>query len=240
MDHHNLKYTLLWRRLKYCIYMFFPEENKTVIVVKRYPFLVSVLLLPPEKGKNEQKPCWHPVTSFSKIHVYSKSFIWTYLIIFSPHLSGQGTTVRLQNKSWWFFLYLVLNLIPHSQTTSIIKHVLLCVSISFCLMLSWHCWQLTSSSEHRSRWSFAWFSVISDSHHLQWPWTIPSATFARRFGQNVVTSWRQISNLLDCPWFLLLSIFTQKPQKEWPHDVASSASRIGFCCEREDEEKVRE
>ena len=134
---------------------FFPEVNKAIIVVKRYPFLVSVFLLPPEKGKNEQKPCWRPITSFAKIHIYSKSFIWTYLIIFSPHLSGQGTSVKLQNKPWWFCLYFLLNLIPLSQTMSIIKHMLLCASISFCLMLSWHCWQLTSSSGHRSRWSFA-------------------------------------------------------------------------------------
>ena len=203
-----------WNIVSLC---FFPEVNKVIIVVKRYPFLVSVFPLPPEEGENEQKPCWHPVTSFAKIHVYSKSLIWTYLIIFSPHLSGQGTSVKLQNKFWWFCLCFLLNLIPYSQTTSIIKHVLLYASISFCLMLSWHCWQLTSSSGHRSRWFFAWFSIISDPHHLQWPWTIPSATFARRFGQNVVTGWRQISHLPDCPWFLLLSIFTQKPQKEWPH-----------------------
>ena len=39
--------------------MFFPEVNKGIIVVKSYPLLVSVLLMPPEKGKNGQKLCWH-------------------------------------------------------------------------------------------------------------------------------------------------------------------------------------
>ena len=62
-------------RLKYCIYMFFPEVNKGTKVVKRYTLLISVLLMPPEKGKNEQELCWHPVISFAKIHVYYKSFI---------------------------------------------------------------------------------------------------------------------------------------------------------------------
>ena len=76
LDYHDLKYNLLWRRLKSCIYMVFsPEVNKGTIVVKRYSLLVSVFLLPPEKGKNEQKLFWHSVTSFAKIHVYSKGFI---------------------------------------------------------------------------------------------------------------------------------------------------------------------
>ena len=49
LDYHDLKYTLLWRRQKYRIYMFFfPEVNKGIIVVERYPLLVSVLLMPPE------------------------------------------------------------------------------------------------------------------------------------------------------------------------------------------------
>ena len=160
--------------------------------------------------------------------IFQKLYLNLPNYIFSTFERARHLAKKLKNKSWWFCIYFLLNLIPHSQTTSIIKHVLLCASISFCLMLSWQCWQLTSSSGYRSRWSFAWFSVISDPHHLQWPWTIPSATFARRFGQNVVTGWRQISHLPDCPWFLLLSIFIQKPQKEWPHGVASLASRIGF------------
>ena len=75
MDHHNLKYTLSWRRLKYCIYIFFPEVNKTIIVIKRYPFLVSVLLLPPEKGKNEQKPCWHPVLFCENSRIFQKLYL---------------------------------------------------------------------------------------------------------------------------------------------------------------------
>ena len=159
------------------------------------------------------------LASCYKFCKYSRIFQRLYLNL-PDYIFSTFKRAKHFQSTWWFCLYFLLNPSPHSQATSIIKRLLLCAPISFSLMLSWHCWQLTSSSEHRSKWSFAWFSVIFDTHHLQWPWTIPSAAFARRFGQMVVTGWQQILHLPDCPWFLLLSIFTQKAQKEchivWP------------------------